>query len=311
MEHEFHRWLKSLPQTKSQPNVAIGIGDDGAVLNPTDQSVVVATDTIADGTHFDLGRDALNLIGRKSLAVNLSDLAAMAAEPVATVLTFMLPRTSKNSIDKFGLAQAQELFAGIQELAEQFEVAIIGGDTNTWDGPLVVGATVIGHRNPTETGWSIDGVQPGDGIVVSGSFGGSIKGRHFSFEPRIKLAKYLSANYNINGATDASDSLSLDMNALAQASGVGIDFAMEAIPISDDVQAQDPDKALEHALTDGEDFELILAVRQTEIARLMADQDVPCKLTVLGAATDLHRELQTLNEAGESVTYEPKGYIHQ
>jgi thiamine-monophosphate kinase len=310
MEHQFHNWLKSQIQPNSYVNnVLVGIGDDGAVLSPNQQATVVATDSIAQGTHFDLSRESAELVGRKALAVNLSDLAAMAAQPFAAVLNFTLPR-EPNHFESDTFELAKKLFAGVQELAQQFSVSIVGGDTNTWDGPLVISATVFGHRHPNLTGWSIDGVQPGDGIVVSGTFGGSIHGRHLSFEPRIELANYLSANYNINAATDASDSLSLDMNAMAKASGVGIDFAMEAIPVSPDVRENDPTKAIEHALSDGEDFELILAVRQTEIADLMSDKNVPCQLTVLGAATDLHQELQTLDHHGNSITYTPKGYIH-
>ncbi len=306
MEQEFHRWLESLPQNRfAAEHVALGIGDDAAVLHPSEKAIVVATDTIAEGTHFDLSKHSLHLVGRKALAVNLSDLAAMAAQPFAAVLTFMLPRRLG-----LGLEAAKQLYAGALELADLFDVSIVGGDTNTWDGPLVVGATVFGHRDADESGWSLSGIQAGDGIVVSGSFGGSIHGHHLSFEPRVELAKYLAKNYNINGATDVSDSLSQDMNAMALASGVGIDFAMEAIPVSANVRATDPAKAIEHALTDGEDFELILAVRQTEIAQLMADKNIPCELTVLGAATELHKELQTLDEAGNSITYQPKGYVH-
>ena len=304
MEHEFHRWLKTQTVPHSvRAQIQIGIGDDAAILAASDDSMVIATDTIAEGTHFDLGLHSLELVGRKALAVNLSDLAAMAARPVATVLSFLLPK-------HFGLDEAKSLYSGIAKLAGEFELAIVGGDTNTWDGPLVVGATVIGRRGAKQTGWTINGVQPADAIVVSGSFGGSIHGRHLTFLPRVDLALYLAAHYNVNAATDVSDSLSLDLNALASSSGVGVDFESDAIPISVDVRATEPDEALQHALCDGEDFELILAVRQNEIDRLMSDPNVRNELTVLGTATDEHSELRRTGDGGSWITVPPKGYVH-
>ena len=304
MEREFHRWLKTQTVPDSvRADILIGIGDDAAILKGSDDLTVISTDTIAEGTHFELGKHSLELIGRKALAVNLSDLAAMAARPVATVLSFLLPRS-------FGLGEAQSLFTGIAKLADEFDVAIVGGDTNTWDGPLVLGATVIGRRGSRRSGWTIDGANPGDGIVVSGSFGGSIHGRHLTFSPRVELALYLAEHYNINAATDVSDSLSLDLSALASSSGVGVDIDSSAIPISADVNQSDPIIALQHALCDGEDFELIMALRQSEIGRLMADSNVPCDLTVLGTATDEHLELRTLDDEGSWITVTPRGYVH-
>ncbi|MFT5304318.1 MAG: thiamine-monophosphate kinase [Mariniblastus sp.] len=330
MEHDFHCWLKKRTLNHvHRDRVQVGMGDDGAVLAPSNLSIVVVTDTIAEGTHFDLSQHDLSLVGRKALAVNLSDLAAMGAQPSSAVLTFMLPRnwTSLNfphqsnpeildadstttHAGSTGLIAAKQIYQGINKIAEEFDVAIIGGDTNTWNGPLVVGATVMGYREPTQTGWSIGGVQPGDKIVVSGSFGGSIHGRHLSFTPRVKLANYLVEHYAIGAATDASDSLSLDLATLASSSNVGINLDLHAIPISSDVRASEHPAALHHALTDGEDFELILAVCPAQIDRLMADNNLPCKLTVIGTATETHRELRTLDHHGKISTFTPKGYIH-
>ena len=298
MEHEFHHWLKQLPQNES-PEIRIGIGDDAAVLSRSDYDSVITTDTIAEGTHFDLSVHSLELVGRKSLAVNLSDIAAMGAEPTSAVLNFMLPRT-------FGFDEAKLLFDGIQNLASEFNVAIIGGDTNTWNGPLVVGATVIGKRKPTETGWTIDGAKNGDALFVSGSFGGSIHQRHLSFQPRVELARYLSENYQINGATDASDSLSLDLSTMLKQSGLGVSISRNNIPVSPDVTETDFDKRLHHALSDGEDFELILAVPTSDVDRLTSDANLPTPLTMLGNFTNQHQDIR--DEDGSTIT--PKGYEH-
>lgn len=305
MEHEFHRWLKRqiLPQSRLL-DVLTGVGDDAAVLRGSPDAWVFTTDTLAEGTHFDLVHSSLELVGRKSLAVNLSDLAAMAAEPVAAVLTFLLPR-------KFDVGHAQRLYFGIAELAQQFDVAIVGGDTNTWEGPLVIGATVLGKRPVHRSGWSIDGAKLGDAVVVSGEFGGSIHGRHLSFTPRVELALNVAEKFAVHAATDVSDSLSLDLSSIGNASRVGFDLDLDAIPVSQDVRSEDRETQLRHALTDGEDFELIMTVSQSEIERMMSDHSFENQLTVVGVVTDRQGELRAKSgDGGSWAIIEPQGYVH-
>jgi len=288
--------------------VIVGPGDDGAVLGcAEDRSIVIATDTIAQGTHFDLEIHSLESVGRKALAVNLSDLAAMGSRPDSAVLNFMLPNS-------FGIGEAKAIFSGASQLADQFGVAIVGGDSNRWDGKLVVGATVLGSRATSETGWSIAGAKPGHAILVTGEFGGSIAGRHLTFEPRVDLANHLARNYQIAGATDASDSLSLDLNAilLASSSSLGADLDLDAIPISNDVQESDPSKRLNHALTDGEDFELILSVSGEQADLILADQWISqnnVTLTRIGTFTDQHNQIRAIVD-GKTIAIPPKGYVH-
>ena len=311
MEHQFHHWLKQnfkRPGLDGDSHVILGPGDDAAIVRvDSGRSILLATDTIAEGTHFDLAKHDLELVGRKSLAVNLSDIAAMGGRPESAVLNFMLP-------SRFGFKEAKSIFNGVEELANTFSMAVVGGDTNRWDGKLVVGATVLGSRKSTQTGWSIAGANPGDAIVVTGEFGGSIHGRHLSFEPRIELAMYLADNFQINGATDASDSLSLDLNAmlLASESGLGADLDLEAIPVSKDVKDLDVNQRLNCALTDGEDFELILAVSPDQVDQLLADDWIashPCPLTRIGTFTDKHRGIRASAD-GKPVVIDPKGYVH-
>ena len=293
MEHQFHHWIKQnfkRPEPGDDSHVILGPGDDAAIVRvDSGRSILFATDTIAEGTHFDLAKHDLELVGRKSLAVNLSDIAAMGGRPESAVLNFMLPK-------QFGIEEAKSIFNGVQELANRFGMSVVGGDSNRWDGKLVVGATVLGSRKSTEVGWSIAGANPGDAIVVTGEFGGSIHGRHLSFEPRVDLAMYLAGNFQINGATDASDSLSLDLNAmlLASQSGLGADLDLSAIPISNDVRESEANLRLNRALTDGEDFELILAVPPDEFDLLLADDWIashPCPLTRIGTFTGKHLSL--------------------
>ena len=260
LEREIYQWLRQQVGQSLRSDILIGVGDDAAVVRGSAKPSVVSTDTIADGTHFLITEHPLELIGRKSLAVNLSDIAAMGAKPTTALLHWLLPSS-------FSLEQAKSLFRGIKKLADQHGVEIVGGDTNCWDGPLVIGATAIGELRSLEAVWRINGASPGDAIFVSGDFGGSILGHHLSFEPAVKLASRLADLGVVNAATDASDSLTSDLQAMTVASNCGAEINLDQIPVAEAARerarssaddATDPQAvkqiALQHALTDGEDF---------------------------------------------------------
>ena len=306
MERAFHNWIKNRIQCGSR--VKVGIGDDAAVLQDSDLRWVVSTDMIASGVHFDDQEHALHLIGRKLMAVNLSDLAAMGATPVAALLDFLLP-------SQFSIEEAQQIFIGSQKIAEEFGVDIVGGDTNRWEGKLVLSATVLGLEGVTADGpvaWKMSGAQVGDQIIVSGSFGGSILGHHLTFTPRVKLASQLIRDFEINAATDVSDSLSLDLAAIASSSGVGLELDVDQIPISEAAQtlsAQDGLSSLEHALIDGEDFELIFMAAQGESERLVNEYSGGVRLSVVGRVI-AEAGLWLCYADGRRERFEAKGYSH-
>ena len=295
MEHQFHDWLKSKTSSSTtstrrlagSPAVQTGIGDDAAIVDFAGQPLVITTDAIAEGTHFCLSdtkpggktpAKVFERIGRKALAVSLSDIAAMGATPFAATLTFQCPK-------RLTIDDLKSLYAGAARLADEFELEIVGGDTNTWDDGLVVSSTVFGTRKPELTGWSLDGAKDGDAIYVSGEFGGSIHGRHFDFEPRLRLASYLADNHQINSATDASDSLTMDLMAIAKASDVAFEIDLDAVPISGDVRAIEGKSRLEHALCDGEDFELIFTVPSEVAKQLDQISNLPTPITKIGRAS--------------------------
>ena len=175
MERELISWLRQhLPP---HPLLRLGLGDDAAMLRLADvQECVITVDMLNEGVDFDLSRIDPRRAGRKALAANLSDLAAMAARPLAGVVALALPRRGAMEL-------AVALYEGMLPLAEQYDLAIAGGDTNSWDGPLAISITLLGAvtlRGPLRR----DGAKPGDHILVTGSFGGSILGRHLDFEPR-------------------------------------------------------------------------------------------------------------------------------
>lgn len=312
MEHEFHSWLKAYCTDNPFRWVRQGIGDDAAVI-ATERlgdevgegfDMVVSSDMIAEGTHFRVAYDdlaSLKQIGRKLVAVNLSDIAAMGATPRFITLNFQLPRT-------FDLDQAVAVFEGASELTRQYGVSIIGGDTNSWDGPMVLSATITGIRPSTQSGWGLSNAQVGDAILASGNFGGSIFGRHLTFEPRIELATYLAKHFTIRAATDATDSLTIDLMAIAKASRVGMQVDLASIPISADVDGfEEPeDRSIVHALHDGEDFELLFTACPRIAQRILQDPHLPTAVTRIG--TVIEGEARLLDQNGNAVKI--AGYIH-
>lgn len=306
MESELIAYLrKRLP---GHPNLLLGIGDDAAVLSMAGlDETVVTVDMLMDRVDFDLAQADPRRVGRKALAVNLSDLAAMASEPIAAVVALALPRRG-------GMELAVQLYEGLLGLAEQFDLAIAGGDTNSWDGPLVISVTLIG-KLPLGKPLRRSGAQRGDRIIVTGCFGGSILGRHFDFEPRVSEAVLLAKRYELHAGIDASDGLSIDLARLAHESGCGAVVRAEAVPVSPDAyrlveQRADGSTPLEHALGDGEDFELILAVPPDEADRMLRDQPLGTRLTAIGEFV-AECGLWQVDAAGRRVALAPSGYEHQ
>ena len=292
----------------SHPLLRLGLGDDAAILRTAELGdCVVSVDMLSDHVDFELAEVDPRRVGRKALAVNLSDLAAMASRPLAAVIALTLPRQG-------AMETAVAMYEGLLPLAEQFDVAIAGGDTNSWDGPLAVSITVLGEvtaHGPLQRG----GAKPGDRIVVTGSFGGSILGRHFDFLPRVEEALLLNERYELHAGIDVSDGLSLDLNRLAEESGCGAVLRTDAVPIAEDARRlaskrDDGSTALDHALSDGEDFELILAVSADEAGRMVAEKPIGVPLTVIGqfvAETGLWQE----DSQGARRPLVPRGWQHE
>ena len=272
------QWLRD--NVPGFPSVAVGIGDDAAVLKPQHAQTVLTTDLICDGTHFNSEHATPRQIGRKAMAVNLSDIAAMAAEPLAAFVSLALP-TGTNQ------AYVEELMAAAQCLANEFDCALAGGDTNTWDGRLAINVAVIG-RVPERGPLLRSGANSGDVLLVTGHLGGSIEGRHFSFTPRINEALLLSEKYQLTAGMDISDGLAIDLRRLGAASGCGTTVNGSAIPISEAVKQTVVDHSEQQlrALGDGEDFELLLAASPGEAERILNDQPLGVPITAIGTCTD-------------------------
>lgn len=300
MERELLQWLRAtLPSSSNAP---FGIDDDASLLLSSNNNIVVTTDSLIEGVHFD---DSMTReqIGRKALAVNLSDLASMAAKPMAAYVNLCIPRSAR-------LEEVQQLYSGMLPLATSMGVIIAGGDTNTGSEQWIISITAIGLE-PASGCWRQDQARASDQIVVTGSFGGSLADKHFTFEPKCKLASYLAENYEIHAATDVSDGLSLDLAKIANRSGLGLTIDAKQIPISVAAtrSSSSTNDALDKALSDGEDFELILAMSSEQLEQILADKNVTDDLTVIGEFTsDPQLRIQDLD--GRIRELEPRGYLH-
>jgi thiamine-monophosphate kinase len=306
MERDLIRWLGD--RLPLHERLLAGIGDDAAILNTApEMDLVATTDMLMDGVDFELSKHDAEQVGRKALAVNLSDLAAMAAAPVAALVSLALPR-------KGGEDLAKRLYEGMLPLAVEYDCPVAGGDTNSWDGPLVISVTALGHV-PHARRWLRSGAKPGDAILVTGQFGGSIRGNQFSFAPRVREALALAEKATIHAAIDVSDGLTLDLFRICEASGCGAVLELAAIPIASAAEdlaqcSADSSTALDHALADGEDFELVLAVPEAQAARLIAEQPLEARLTRIGVFVTEHG-LFAVGKDGRRESIAPRGYEHR
>ncbi len=258
---DIRRWLGS-----ASPKTPFGIGDDCAVIPPAKSRQLVTTDPVIYGRHFDNSVPPRD-VGAKLLKRNLSDIAAMGGKPVAAVVSLALaPETSLDWLRKF--------YLGLAACARRYHVRIVGGDIT--QGPAgFVGAFLTLHGE--STGRRVvtrAGARSGDHIYVTGTLGGSLLGRHYSFVPRLTEGAWLARRPEVRAMLDLSDGLAKDLAALTPAS-LAPALCEAAVPISAAARlgaGRSKHSPLHHALCDGEDYELLLVVRRrTDLARFERD----------------------------------------
>ncbi|MGQ0612944.1 MAG: thiamine-phosphate kinase [Planctomycetaceae bacterium] len=232
-ERELLRWVRSrVPKA----------GDDCAVLDcPPWGTLLLTTDSVIDGVHARWGVEGPELFGYKAVARGMSDVAAMGGTPLWAVLAVCLPAG-------VSAEEAKAVLLG----AERTGCEIVGGDTAFGPTPYVA-ATVLGRAHAKGPVLR-SGARPGDWILVTGPLGGSLaNGKHATFVPRVEEARLLMERFEVHAMIDLSDGLAGDLHRILEASGVGCRLDAQAIPRAG--------VSLEHALNDGEDYELLLTVR--------------------------------------------------
>ncbi len=278
---------------RSNPTLPVGVtippGDDMGAVTLGGASVLVTVDQVADGVHVDLASTPIEKVGRKAITRNLSDVAAMAAKPVGAVAAACLPKG-------FGQDMAKALFDAMHASAESFNCPLIGGDISMWDQRLILTVTIFAEPDGIDPVLR-SGAQVGDVIYVTGQLGGSIitlddppgYTHHLDFTPRIDLARKLAADPTTRprAMIDLSDGLGLDLPRICEQSGVCAQLDTDRLPISPAAHLaaqRSGQPAWQHALGDGEDYELcftappgtlpdeVEGVPITEVGRIVAQR---------------------------------------
>ncbi|OQA00554.1 MAG: Thiamine-monophosphate kinase [Planctomycetes bacterium ADurb.Bin401] len=279
----------------SRSRFPIGIGDDMAQARiPKGNSVLITTDMLLDGTHFDTKKHSLEQIGYKSMAANLSDCAAMATIPLAAVVSVALPK-------KFGAANLKKLHKGIMSAAKKYNCPLIGGDMTSWNKPLAISVAMLstpGETKPVKRSTA----KTGDLICITGTLGGSLKGKHLSFSPRLKES-FLIAKAGANSMMDLSDGLSTDLSHICRLSRKGAIIEAAKIPVSKKADG------LSGALNDGEDFELLFTIPALKFEKLKKQWRLKTKITAIGIITK-EKNVKIRMPNGKPVNIKPGGYDH-
>lgn len=257
------------------PEGVMGIGDDCAVIpQKTGTDTLVSTDMLMEGTHFLMDDIPARRLGWKSAAVNISDIAAMGGKPVATFLSFALPKTLTG--DWMG-----EFIAGYKEISDMFGVPLLGGDTTSSPDRLCINVTVLGECPHSSARMRSD-AKDGDLVCVTGRLGDSggglhviLKGcerdqdaeyliaRHYLPMPRVEEGIKLAQVPGVHAMMDISDGIGSDLRHILKASGVGAEIDVSSLPLSDELRKvclREGWDAAELALTGGEDYELLFTV---------------------------------------------------
>ena len=279
--------------TRTDPSVVQGIGDDCAVLKSCGNKYQLFTcDMLMEGVDF-RSQDDPYLIGRKALAVSLSDIAACSGIPRYSLVSLGVnEKTSVKKIDR--------LYKGMLDLAKRYKVNIAGGDICRSD-KLLLDVSVLGEVEKKNLVLR-SRAQTGDIIFVSGTLGGSIKGKHLSFEPRVKEARFLTQNFKVNSMMDISDGLVQDLGHILEASKKGAAIYEELIPLSP--EAED----LEEALYMGEDFELLFSLPRLEAKKLVLKRRGAFK--PIGEILDKRFGLQLIDKRKNIRPLLSKGFRH-
>jgi thiamine-monophosphate kinase len=294
-----------------QQAVALGVGDDCALLRISPDCVLATSvDTLGCDVHFPAQAEAAD-IAHRALAVNLSDLAAMGAKPLAFTLALTLPEVDESWLASFA--------AGLAESAAHYGVALIGGDTTR--GPLSITVTVYGELEE-HLALCRHGAKAGDAVYVSGSLGDSARaleqilaGRpnddYFHnrfFKPEVDFALAQALCGKASAAIDVSDGLLADLGHIAAASDVGIVLNAEAIPLSNELLRCGERDALlrDYALAGGEDFRLAFCMPEHQEEALKRAGHCFTRIGLVEAGAGL----QLLNSDGNAVNIEEKGFQH-
>ncbi len=302
--------------------VRIGIGDDAAWVGHPAGSSLVTADLLVEKVHFNLKWISLYELGYKSLAVNLSDIAAMGGVPAYAILSLGIP-------GNFDSNQIDEFYRGVKALARKSRVAIVGGDTNIADS-LIVSVCVIGH--PPLRPIRRSGAKVGDDIYVTGTLGdsalglkllrqgkGRLKGqnfakliaRHHRPTPRLSAGSLLAKEGLATAMIDVSDGLLQDLGHICRASDVGAVVFNNQLPLSPAYRVLAGKDSTIHALSGGEDYELLFCARPKNRDRVeKLPRRAHLRITRIGTCAAANRGIHVVERSGKRLFIRATGHDH-
>jgi thiamine-monophosphate kinase len=306
-----------------------GVGDDAAVLNYNGKQVVISTDMLVEGVHFDLAYVPLKHLGFKSVSVNLSDIYAMNAQPKQITVSFAIS-------NRFSVEAMEELYAGMLMACKKHQVDIVGGDTTTSKSGLIISITAIGEADATELVYR-DGAKEGDLLCVTGDLGAAylglqllerekqifiespgvqpdLGGNDYILERQLKpearkdippLLKVLEVHPT--SMIDISDGLASEILHITTQSAVGCNLYEEKIPIDPATYNTARDFNMDPtvcALSGGEDYELLFTINAADFPKIKANPDI----TVIGHITHVKDGVNLITKGGTSHPLTAQGW---
>jgi thiamine-monophosphate kinase len=305
----------------SSPDLIIGIGDDTAAWQSGDTIQLGTTDMLVQNVHFTLDTITWHDLGWKSLAVNISDIAAMGGTPTYAMISLGLPPDTE-------VESVAELYQGMAQIAHRFNMAIVGG--NLTEAPLLIISPSLIGRAAKDKIMTRSGARPGDQIAVTGYLGTAAAGlvmlnENLKFDPKISSVlreAHLRPNPRVTegqiltkggvrAAIDISDGLIADLGHICEASKVKARVHLPDIPIHPAVKAAFGEKALNLALAGGEDYELVFTASPAIIQNVVTQHAVPPQFTIIGQIEDGEPGKVILLDAnGKEIEFKKGGWEH-
>jgi thiamine-monophosphate kinase len=311
------RVRRALPTIR---DVGLGIGDDAAWVRAKTGSFLITADLLLEDVHFDLSWTSLSDLGYKTLAVNLSDIAAMGGVPAYLTLSLGIP-------NHFTTEKLDQFYRGIKSLAVEHNVAVVGGDTSMAD-KLLISACLIGHAPHRPIRRS--GAKLTNDIYVTGTLGDSALGlrllknrqlrkkgagyllkRHHKPTPRLAVGALLARKRLATAMIDVSDGLLQDLGHICRASLIGARIWEEALPLSGPYRELAGSEGTRYALTGGEDYELLFCARHSDRERIdQVQQQVKVPITRIGACVPADQGISCLDRSGKPISVPSIGHDH-
>jgi thiamine-monophosphate kinase len=275
------------------PEVLAGPGDDCAVVRGprAGEVLLLKADAVVEGVHFE-GSSPPQWVGRKALARVLSDVAAMGGTPMQAMVTLVLPAETP-------VTWVDGVYSGLYALARRHGVSVVGGET-TRGAQKILSVAMTGVVK-SKSWVSRGGGREGDVILVTGRLGGSIRSKHFHFEPRLEQGRWLAEHFPIHAMMDLSDGLGKDLPRLAGAAGLGFQVEWSKLP-------RNRRCTIQQAWGDGEDYELLLAVSPRVVRKLMGQWAATypkLPLTAIGRLVALEKQEAGLTGGWDAFTTSP------